>query len=233
GFAVAEAAHFSHEPVAAVKALEQLAANPARLEHPLIDADLLRRRRATIVPDVQALPRVHRPTAQIMGGHSSAAAPPVVRGDVVGVIHADTGPEGRPLDVLDGDVVWAFARGLADAYETTSLRRSLRRQREESRDFIEWLSARSSELADASIELVPERPAPPDPPGRIDVVVATSPVDDRAAFEDLLTRRELDVLRRLARGATNSAIAADLVISEATVKFHMVNILRKLRVSNR
>ena len=233
GFAVAEAAHFSHEPVAAVKALEQLAANPARLEHPLIDADLLRRRRATIVTDVQAHPRVHRPTAQIMGWHSYVAAPLVVRGDVVGVIHADTGPEGRPLDVLDGDVVWAFARGLADAYETTSLRRSLRRQREESRDFVEWLSARSSELADASIELVPERPAPPDPPGRIDVIAAASTVDDRVAFENLLTRRELDVLRLLARGETNSAIAAELVISEATVKFHVINLLRKLRVSNR
>jgi DNA-binding NarL/FixJ family response regulator len=60
-----------------------------------------------------------------------------------------------------------------------------------------------------------------------------STVDDRVAFEQLLTRRELDVLRLLARGETNAAIAAALVISEATVKFHVVNLLRKLRVSNR
>jgi len=41
------------------------------------------------------------------------------------------------------------------------------------------------------------------------------------------------VLRLLARGATNGSIAAQLVISESTVKFHVVNILRKLHVSNR
>jgi len=230
---VAEAAHFSDDPVAAVKALEQLAASPARLEHPLIDADLLRRRRATIVTDVQVHPRVHQPTARIMGWHSYVAAPLVVQGDVIGVIHADTGPEGRPLDVLDGDIAWAFARGLADTYETASLRRSLRRQREEMREFVDWLTARSHELSDASIELVPERPAPPDPPGRSDVIAPGATVDDHTAFEQLLTRRELDVLRLLARGETNAAIAAALVISEATVKFHVVNLLRKLRVSNR
>jgi LuxR family transcriptional regulator, regulator of acetate metabolism len=233
GVIVAEAAHFADDAVAAAKALEQLAASPARLDHPLIDAELLRRRRATIVTDVQVHPRVHRPTAQVMGWHSYVAAPFVVRGDVIGVIHADTGREGRPLDVLDGDVVWAFARGLAGLYETASLRRALRRQREEMRDFVEWLSARSGELADASIELVAERPSPPDPPGRIDALAPAPGVDDRAAFEELLTRRELDVLRLLARGTTNSGIAAELVVSEATVKFHVVNLLRKLRVSNR
>ena len=49
----------------------------------------------------------------------------------------------------------------------------------------------------------------------------------------ILTRRELDVLRLMARGRTNSAVAAELVISEGTVKFHVNNILRKLRAGNR
>jgi LuxR family transcriptional regulator, regulator of acetate metabolism len=48
-----------------------------------------------------------------------------------------------------------------------------------------------------------------------------------------LTRRELDVLRLMARGRTNSAVAAELVISEGTVKFHVNNILRKLHAGNR
>ena len=57
--------------------------------------------------------------------------------------------------------------------------------------------------------------------------------DDRVVFEGLLTRRELDVLRLLADGKTNKAIAEALVISDGTVKFHVNSILRKLRVANR
>jgi DNA-binding NarL/FixJ family response regulator len=98
---------------------------------------------------------------------------------------------------------------------------------------VEWLGARSTELSDASMDLVPEQDEPPDPPGKLDVIWTGSHVDDRIVFENLLTRRELDVLRLLARGEPNGGIAAELVISESTVKFHVLNLLRKLHVSNR
>jgi DNA-binding CsgD family transcriptional regulator len=225
--------HFRDDPIAAVRALEAMQSAAPRLEHPLVENDLLRRRRATIVNDAQTHPRVHRATAQIMGWHSYLAAPLVVGGELIGAIHADTGGNRRNLDVLDGDILWTFARGLADAYETASLRRSLRRQRRDMRKFVEWLTARAIELSDSAIELVPERAPPPDPPGKLDAAFRGLEADDRVVFEGLLTRRELDVLRLLSRGHTNSAIAAHLVISEATVKFHIVNLLRKLHVSNR
>lgn len=48
-----------------------------------------------------------------------------------------------------------------------------------------------------------------------------------------LTRRELDVLRRLARGEANRAIAVELGISENTVKNHVRSILEKLQASSR
>jgi DNA-binding CsgD family transcriptional regulator len=48
-----------------------------------------------------------------------------------------------------------------------------------------------------------------------------------------LTPRELQVLRLVATGATNKAIAADLVLSERTVDRHVSNILMKLRVRSR
>jgi DNA-binding NarL/FixJ family response regulator len=41
------------------------------------------------------------------------------------------------------------------------------------------------------------------------------------------------VLARLAEGATNKAIAGELVISEKTVSVHVSNILAKLGVENR
>jgi len=48
-----------------------------------------------------------------------------------------------------------------------------------------------------------------------------------------LSARELEVLRLIAEGLTNSEIATRLVISEHTVHRHVTNILRKLGVSSR
>ncbi|MDK8797085.1 response regulator transcription factor [Corynebacterium sp. MSK044] len=50
---------------------------------------------------------------------------------------------------------------------------------------------------------------------------------------DKLTRRELEVLRLLARGYTYKEIAAELFISVKTVETHASNVLRKTQTSNR
>ena len=48
-----------------------------------------------------------------------------------------------------------------------------------------------------------------------------------------LTPRELEVVRLVARGASNREIARDLRLSEATVKTHLLHIFEKLGVSDR
>jgi DNA-binding NarL/FixJ family response regulator len=48
-----------------------------------------------------------------------------------------------------------------------------------------------------------------------------------------LTRRELQVLRLVASGKTNKAIAAELALSERTIDRHVSNIFRKLKVPSR
>jgi NarL family two-component system response regulator LiaR len=50
---------------------------------------------------------------------------------------------------------------------------------------------------------------------------------------DPLTEREIEVLRLVATGQSNTDIARQLVITEATVRSHVSNILGKLGLSNR
>ena len=66
------------------------------------------------------------------------------------------------------------------------------------------------------IEAFAAIPEPPEPSDAVD-----------------LSPRELEVLRLLARGRTNAEIAAAFVVSEATVKTHVSNVLGKLRLRDR
>jgi len=61
---------------------------------------------------------------------------------------------------------------------------------------------------------------------RIPAEIATQIAEYAGA--ETLTARELDVLRRVAAGRSNKAIATDLEISESTVKGHLAAVLAKL-----
>ncbi|BDC51123.1 helix-turn-helix transcriptional regulator [Bryobacterales bacterium F-183] len=56
---------------------------------------------------------------------------------------------------------------------------------------------------------------------------------EQQAGEEILTPRELEVLSRLAEGLPNKIIAHELGISDHTVKFHVAQILSKLRAGSR
>src|SRR5918994_169923 len=95
---------------------------------------------------------------------------------------------------------------------------------------IEAITAIRSEFRDARIVVLTtyagdagKRRVPPE--------IATEIAEHVA--DDALTAREVEVLRRVAAGKSNKLIAAELDISEGTVKTHMKSILPKLDASDR
>jgi DNA-binding NarL/FixJ family response regulator len=68
----------------------------------------------------------------------------------------------------------------------------------------------------------PRRPAP-----------APEQQPAQTANGEVLTRREVEILRLAAEGPSNAEMARKLWVTEQTVKFHLSNIYRKLGVANR
>ena len=61
----------------------------------------------------------------------------------------------------------------------------------------------------------------------------TDSSDNLLPAESTLSGREVEILRGLANGQSNKAIAKNLEIAEATVKVHVKRVLRKAHVMNR
>ena len=186
-------------------------------EHSLLTAQ-----RPVLVHDTATAP-VHRPII-VDSGHSRSyvVAPLISQGTVIGFLHADHHSAGPRVGEVDRDVLWAFASGLGFLYERTMLQDALRAQRRQARDIL--LGAAESIMSFAERDAVGDAALVP-----LDALRARG----NAAVLDVLTRREAEVLRLMAEGATNATIAERLVISSDTVKSHVKHILRKLAVRNR
>ena len=196
--------------------LATLGETPIRLEYPLIEDDVAVRQGLEVV-DVRALrSRAASRLVTVFGWDAYVVTALTVQGTTVGLLHADTTASARPLDAVDAEVMRRFTEGLGGVFERAVLRETLRLHHEELQAATNWISGRLGQLAaDAA-----------------DRGAAASAAADSATVETL-TARELEVMRLLARGQTNQAIANALVVREGTIKYHVKNILRKLGATSR
>jgi DNA-binding CsgD family transcriptional regulator len=224
GLLLPESLYVRGSPEAAASTLEQLRRGPVKLDYPLVEGEVLRRRRPQLVQETDTPGR--RAYTEVMGWGDYLTAPIVLDARVIGFFHADRLPSGRPLDRSEEEALGTFALCFVLVFERAVLRRRLRVQHQEMRQVASWADARTSELSDGAITLVPDGGT-----GGADETARAA--RSETALRDLLTRREVDVLELMVKGETNAAIARNLVVSPGTVKFHVKNILRKLHASNR
>ncbi|MDR7254242.1 DNA-binding CsgD family transcriptional regulator [Nocardioides sp. BE266] len=198
------------------------------LSHMMLESEMVRRGEPALVLDAAADPRAYRPLADLAGMESFVAAPVVAGDRVIGLLHADN--REAAVGELDRDILWSFALGFAQVFERAVLLGRLRDQRAEVMRAMKSVENVLDDLASSEIELSTRE--------RTTALAASRPVHPVVAerprvLEELLTTRELEVLALMATGATNDRIAQRLVIGTQTVKSHVKQVLRKLRVENR
>ena len=221
---VTEAVHVEGDTEWAEKILEVGRTHPERLVPRLFETEIVRRRRALLVTNVQADPRVHRAVADASGSRSYVAAPIMPRAQVIGFLHADRYFHRGELSDFDRDVLAIFGEGFGYALERAIIVERLAEMRASVLRHSEGLASIMNDDwgAGPAFGDSPREPARPAPAQGDDW-----PSDSR------LTRREVDVLKLMAAGDTNARIASKLIISEGTVKSHVKHILRKLCAANR
>ncbi|MDM7487928.1 LuxR C-terminal-related transcriptional regulator [Rhodococcus sp. CSLK01-03] len=153
---------------------------------------------------------------EAMGNNGFSIVPIVVDGNTTALVHVAAmldGPRRHALSV--------FARMLGGCFERVGLE-----SRRERQDLLLRDSARrwSSTI---DFDALPPRGAADNAPPSTEHDTA-----DRRVL-DPLTEREADVVRLILTGASNAAIATELVITVDTVKSHVKRILRKLGATNR
>ncbi|MGE4426174.1 MAG: response regulator transcription factor [Solirubrobacteraceae bacterium] len=226
--------YFRDDPSWAAECHAVAAAYPVPLKSGLLESEMLRRRSAALMLDPMDDPRSYKPIIDKIETSGYVAVPIMPEGKVIATIHADRHFSGRKVDALDRDLLAAFAAALGSMVERKVLVDRLVAQRDHVRSMMQATDDFVSAFCQSEIGLDPPQvptaaPSPRPMPRAMESAIRVQ----ESPAERLLSRREMEVLRLMAGGATNAMIADQLVLAEGTVKSHVKRILRKLHAANR
>jgi DNA-binding NarL/FixJ family response regulator len=196
------------DAAAAHDRLAELERRAIAVRYPLVEAEVARSHEAALVSVAADGGRAALALADVLEWAAYAVADVAIEGKAIGFVHA---ARRTSVDDLDVELVARYADRLARVFERAVLREQLDRQQAQLQSAARWIAGQMHHLAE----------------------VGTPSTGAQGDLAELLTARELDVLRLLARGQSNRAIAAALLIGEGTVQYHVKNILRKLQARGR
>jgi DNA-binding CsgD family transcriptional regulator len=231
GLWIARAAYVRGDPGLAQALVTAGSQPPRRIDATLLESEMLRRPVPLLVTDAQRNPNVHRELIRISGTRRYVAAPVVVTGNVAAFVHADMSRHTGSMDDFDRELLAVVAECLGFAFERTLYRQRLQTLKQS-------VGAYASTLLDMVDDVAASGPCEPWDALRADPDPCGPAASARLSSQDHyatpgLTRREREVLDRMAAGQRNTEIARALFIAEGTVKAHVKQIFRKLGVSTR
>jgi DNA-binding CsgD family transcriptional regulator len=188
-----------------------------------LETELIRKRCGAFVPSPMEDRRTFKEIVEVSGCVGYVAAPIIIQGRAIGMLHADR-PHPHGMVTMDHlDQLEAFAECLSVAFESAVLEQKAAQQRIE----VDKLYASVDDLLSRSGRS-----------GLWSLSGGTSQRHDACYRRDQpavisLTAREREIMSYVATGATNGQIARCLVISEGTVKSHLKHIAKKLNTSSR
>ncbi|WP_216892449.1 LuxR C-terminal-related transcriptional regulator [Nocardia alni] len=212
--------------ITAIRLDKYLKDNPViRLVGRLPEAEMARRRRPLLVMNALTDPHTHKPPIVLSNATDYAGAPLFVDGRIAGFLHIDRAIQARPPN--ETDMLWLhrYASIVAGMYSITlSSRREKRTQTNFDRVSLmlnELRPCGGQSFVSPEVQQNKSGPAP-----RKFNQVESLPMSR-------LSAREYQVLQELSKGMTNQAIATELCVSIHTVRTHVRQILKKMRVTNR
>ncbi|KRF21088.1 hypothetical protein ASG90_01370 [Nocardioides sp. Soil797] len=198
--------------------------NEIPLARSMLETEMVRHRVAVIVEDAETDPRTYKPLVRVTQSRSYVAAPLTTNRRVIGFLHADRLGQHSPVSQGDLESVDRFAAEFSVRFECAVLRERIAGQRAGMDEVLRDITRTLADLETEQLML------PTDSATRPAQATESIQVDDPPAP---LSRREEEVLTLLAAGASNRAIAQELVLSPETVKSHVASILHKLRAASR
>jgi LuxR family transcriptional regulator, regulator of acetate metabolism len=193
--------------------LAQLSERELQLAYPLVEEEVAQRQQPASVSVATGRSRAPAALVEVLRLESYVVAPVALEGATAGLLHAGRLADRPPADATDLELAGLFAAGLARTFERASLRAQVGRQVSQLESASQWIATRAGELTSRA--------------------AATTSSESAPDLSELLTPRELEVLRLIAEGRSNRSIATALLLGEGTVKYHVKNILRKLGARGR